>query len=100
MIAIGRPCFSDYALADWTQAELKRPSTVRLKLATLAGALARYQPGSVTTDDLAQVDGHVNEPFSPTGRSLLDESHHGHAQRKKSGNPKKPLLDNITRMLS
>lgn len=50
---------SDYALTDWAKAGLKRPSTVRLKLATLAATLVRYQPGSVTADDLTEVDAHI-----------------------------------------
>lgn len=47
---------SDYALRDWAQAGLKRPSIVRLKLATLASALVRYKPGAVTATDLKEVN--------------------------------------------
>lgn len=47
---------SDYTLQDWAQAGLKKPSTVRMKLATLAASLVRYKPGALTPADLAGVD--------------------------------------------
>ena len=53
------PFPSDYALKDWAQAGLKKPSIVRPKLATLAASLVRYKPGSLTGADLAEVDGRL-----------------------------------------
>lgn len=47
---------SDAILKDWAQAGLKKPSIVRLKLATLAVALVRYRTGTATAGDLAEVD--------------------------------------------
>lgn len=47
---------SDYALQDWAKAGLKKPSVVRIKLATLAASLVRYKPGAVSPADLAGVD--------------------------------------------
>ncbi len=47
---------SDCSLRDWAQAGLKRPSIVRLKLATMAAALVRHKPGTVTATDLSGVD--------------------------------------------
>ncbi|MFQ6116768.1 MAG: type II toxin-antitoxin system PemK/MazF family toxin [Candidatus Bipolaricaulia bacterium] len=52
---------SDYALRDWTKAGLKRPSIVRLKLATLASSLVRYKSGSLSAADLAEVDAHLKQ---------------------------------------
>jgi mRNA interferase MazF len=47
---------SDYVLQDWAKAGLKRPSIVRIKLATLAASLVRYKPGALTPADLAGGD--------------------------------------------
>lgn len=47
---------SDHVLHDWTKAGLKKPSIVRMKLATLAASLVRYKPGALTPADLAGVD--------------------------------------------
>ena len=47
---------SDRTLRDWREAGLQHPSIVRLKLATLAVALIRFSPGSVTARDLASVE--------------------------------------------
>lgn len=47
---------SDYVLRDWAKAGLKKPSIVRMKLATLAAALVRYNPGALTPADLTGVD--------------------------------------------
>lgn len=52
---------SDYALRDWVEAGLKRPSIVRLKLATLAAALVRYKPGSLSAPDLTEVDARLKQ---------------------------------------
>lgn len=47
---------SDTILNEWAQASLKKPSIVRLKLATLASALVRYRTGTATATDLAEAD--------------------------------------------
>lgn len=47
---------SDYALRDWAKAGLKKPSIVRMRLATLAASLVRYKPGTLTPADLAGAD--------------------------------------------
>jgi mRNA interferase MazF len=52
---------SDYPLKDWAQAGLKKPSIVRLKLATMAAALVRHKPGTVTATDLSRVDAHLKQ---------------------------------------
>lgn len=52
---------SDYALTDWAKAGLKKPSIVRLKLATLAAALVRYKPGSVIATDLAGIGARLRQ---------------------------------------
>ena len=46
----------DYALQDWHAAHLLRPSWVRAKLATLAPALVRYQPGRLSDADMTEVE--------------------------------------------
>ena len=46
----------DCTLRDWREAGLQNPSIVRLKLATLATALIRFSPGSVTARDLTSVE--------------------------------------------
>ncbi len=52
---------SDYTLRDWAQPGLKRPSIVRIKLATLAASLVRYKPGAVTPTDLTGVDSRLKQ---------------------------------------
>lgn len=52
---------SDYPLKNWVQAGLKKPSIVRLKLATMAAALVRHKPGALTAIDLAGVDAHLRQ---------------------------------------
>jgi len=47
---------SDYPLKDWSQAGLKKPSIVRLKLATMTTTLVRHKPGAVTATDLSSID--------------------------------------------
>jgi len=47
---------SDRIVRDWREAGLQHPSIVRLKLATLAAALIRFSPGSVTARDLTSVE--------------------------------------------
>jgi len=47
---------SDYVLRNWASAGLKKPSIVRLKLATLAAALVRYKTGVMAGTDLKGVD--------------------------------------------
>lgn len=47
---------SDYVLQDWAKAGLKKPSIVRLKLATLTASLVRYKPGVLTPADVTGVD--------------------------------------------
>ena len=46
----------DCTLRDWREAGLQHPSIVRLKLATLATALIRFSPDSVTARDLTSVE--------------------------------------------
>ncbi len=52
---------SDYTLKDWSKAGLKRPSIVRLKLATLAATLVRHRTGAVTATDLKGVDNRLRQ---------------------------------------
>ena len=52
---------SDYALKDWAKAGWKKPSIVRLKLATLAAALVRYKTGLMTVTDLKRVDSRLKQ---------------------------------------
>lgn len=52
---------SDYALRDWTKAGLRKPSIMRLKLATLATALVRHKPGAVMATDLSGVDARLKQ---------------------------------------
>jgi len=53
-----QPCDTpfDCPLQDWQQANLRLPSWVRPKLATLSPALIRYRPGSLTPRDRVHVD--------------------------------------------
>ena len=46
----------DCPLDDWRQANLRLPSWVRPKLATLHPSLVRYCPGRLSSGDLARVD--------------------------------------------
>lgn len=50
-----------YQKGDWAQAGLKKPSIVRLKLATMAAALLRHKPGTVTAMDLSGVDARLKQ---------------------------------------
>jgi mRNA interferase MazF len=54
--SVPRTTAYDYALQDWHAAHLLRPSWVRAKLATLAPALVRYQPGKLSGTDMAEVE--------------------------------------------
>lgn len=49
----------DCPVEDWQQANLRLPSWVRLKLATLSPSLVRYCPGHLSTGDLTRVDQHL-----------------------------------------
>lgn len=46
----------DSEVKDWKKANLLAPSWVRTKIATLDPGLVRYQPGKLTSTDLAEVD--------------------------------------------
>lgn len=50
---------SDYALRDWAKAGLKRPSVVRMKLATMAAELVRFRVGRVSAQDAQAVAGRL-----------------------------------------
>jgi mRNA interferase MazF len=47
---------TDYALKDWTDAGLARPSWVRAKLATLHERLIQFSPGRLSSRDMSAVD--------------------------------------------
>ena len=49
----------DYELSDWRAANLRAPSWVRSKLATLSPRLVRYKPGRLTGTDLLQVEARI-----------------------------------------
>jgi len=47
---------TDYALAEWTLAGLKKPSIVRIKIATISTALVLLKLGRITLNDLYHVE--------------------------------------------
>lgn len=47
---------TDYALANWALAGLKKPSVVRIKIATISTALVLLKVGGITQNDLSQVE--------------------------------------------
>ena len=47
---------SDYSLAQWSEARLLSPSTVRMQLATLAASRVLHRPGRVSPQDLRAID--------------------------------------------
>lgn len=47
---------TDYAITDWQDANLLKPSVVRAKLATLSPSLVRHKPGKLAARDMTEVD--------------------------------------------
>jgi len=50
---------TDYALADWAAAGLKKPSVVRIKIATISTALVLLKVGQITQNDLPHVEAQI-----------------------------------------
>jgi mRNA interferase MazF len=51
---------TDFALQDWQQAGLVRPSWVRVKLATLDSRLVQFSPGRLSDRDALSVAGNIH----------------------------------------
>jgi len=47
---------TDYALQDWQEAGLLRPSIVRAKLATISASLVQFRTGRLSERDMKEVD--------------------------------------------
>ncbi len=50
---------TDYTLADWAAAGLRKPSVVRIKIATISTALVLLKVGQITQNDLPQVEAQI-----------------------------------------
>ncbi|MBI1879169.1 MAG: type II toxin-antitoxin system PemK/MazF family toxin [Chloroflexi bacterium] len=62
----------DYLLADWKTAGLPKPSFVRPKVAAVEPSLVVYQTGSLSTQDLLELDRRLRLAMSLTDTALAD----------------------------
>jgi len=56
-----RKISTDYPLADWTLAGLKKPSVVRIKIATISTTLVLLKLGQITQNDLYHVEARIRQ---------------------------------------
>jgi mRNA interferase MazF len=50
---------SDYALVDWAVAGLKKPSVVRIKIATISTTLVLLKVGQIAPNDLPHIEAQI-----------------------------------------
>jgi len=50
---------TDYTLVDWAAAGLKKPSVVRIKIATISTTLVLFKVGQISPNDLPHVEAKI-----------------------------------------